>query len=356
MSSLEPYQSKLFNFFNRQSIKWRERLEISARKLKTVATWSLQLLLYPIYFLVQTGRLVQRQLTSSHVSNFQLPSSSLLDNVLESLDTPALLACDLENRQLVFTKEQEIIPLAGPEKQRIKQRIYQELVEYHRKLRLQKRRKKLLPGFLGQTFAWMEKGELATSLNLFKENQLNRKDNLELLLYSHQFARNILELIQFALDYYKKKSILPHNKVYLESKNHLITLNNSLNANSNPFQIKYIIFAALEYFFSEKKQVKPPRSSAEEEPWLTWEDFFDGQVTLLPSLGETGSPQKNNQEKKGDFIETEVIDLGYVEHSLGKTLKWLDRIILKIEKFLLKFWKWLLSKLKGKGKKHSSKR
>lgn len=62
-SSNRPYKSRFFNFLNRYSIKVKDQAGVAWRKAaQTSVEWSLQILLYPIYFIVQAGRFAQRQL------------------------------------------------------------------------------------------------------------------------------------------------------------------------------------------------------------------------------------------------------------------------------------------------------
>ncbi|MGB7443605.1 MAG: hypothetical protein WA919_21280 [Coleofasciculaceae cyanobacterium] len=57
------YQSRLFNFINRQSQKLADQSRRALRHLKIAAVWGAQILLYPVYLLVQTGLSVGRQLS-----------------------------------------------------------------------------------------------------------------------------------------------------------------------------------------------------------------------------------------------------------------------------------------------------
>jgi hypothetical protein len=56
------YQSQLFNFLVRQSIRIKDKSSQTWRQAKVAAVWSVQILLYPVYVAVQTGRLVGKQL------------------------------------------------------------------------------------------------------------------------------------------------------------------------------------------------------------------------------------------------------------------------------------------------------
>jgi hypothetical protein len=70
-----PYKSKLLNFLNRQSIQAKERLEQAGRQLKVAVEWGIQVLIYPVYLMVQTGRMAGRQLEKT-VERSQLPPAT----------------------------------------------------------------------------------------------------------------------------------------------------------------------------------------------------------------------------------------------------------------------------------------
>ena len=67
MSSAPPgrYQSRLFNFLNRQSQRLGDRYDRTVRQLKVAAVWGVQILLYPMYLMVQGGLAAGRQLSQS---------------------------------------------------------------------------------------------------------------------------------------------------------------------------------------------------------------------------------------------------------------------------------------------------
>ncbi|MBD2579282.1 hypothetical protein [Oscillatoria sp. FACHB-1406] len=56
-----PYKSRLFNFLNRQILHGLDRLGQAARRAKVAAIWSAQILAYPLYLTVQTGRLLAQK-------------------------------------------------------------------------------------------------------------------------------------------------------------------------------------------------------------------------------------------------------------------------------------------------------
>lgn len=54
--SPSPYQSRLFTFLNRQFLRLGDRLQTTTRQIKVAAVLGVQLLIYPLYWLVQLGR------------------------------------------------------------------------------------------------------------------------------------------------------------------------------------------------------------------------------------------------------------------------------------------------------------
>lgn len=52
------FQSQSFNWLNRQRLRWNDRLQQGWRSVQVVATWGLQLVLYPLYVAVQSSRLL----------------------------------------------------------------------------------------------------------------------------------------------------------------------------------------------------------------------------------------------------------------------------------------------------------
>jgi hypothetical protein len=62
-TSNRPYKSRFFNFLNRHAIRLRDRGGIAWRKAaQTSVEWGVQILLYPVYLVVQIGRFARRQL------------------------------------------------------------------------------------------------------------------------------------------------------------------------------------------------------------------------------------------------------------------------------------------------------
>lgn len=107
-----PYKSRLFSLLNRQSLKVREQLERTFRHGKLTLEWGLQILAYPVYLLVQTGRVLGNRLkqsletdtvarlpsTEGEYQSQTMTSDRAIERVLQSVDR--LISPDLVSEQL----------------------------------------------------------------------------------------------------------------------------------------------------------------------------------------------------------------------------------------------------------------
>jgi hypothetical protein len=76
-----PFKSRLFNFINRQVIQIGDRLGTTFRHVKVATEWGLQVILYPLYLIVQASRSVGKQI------GLRLEKSSLLPASVDSAST-----------------------------------------------------------------------------------------------------------------------------------------------------------------------------------------------------------------------------------------------------------------------------
>lgn len=95
MPSSGRYQSKVLSFLSQQSLKWRDRLTQTFRHTQIAAVWGTQILLYPVYALFQSTRLVGKQLRQSVrqilpklLAGGRSPDSGNLSGDLVTSDTP----------------------------------------------------------------------------------------------------------------------------------------------------------------------------------------------------------------------------------------------------------------------------
>lgn len=80
------YQSRLFNFVNRQSQRLTDQYDRAVRQLKVTAVWGVQILLYPVYLMVQAGLSAGRQLAQSAEAGW--PQFKALTNAQPQQETP----------------------------------------------------------------------------------------------------------------------------------------------------------------------------------------------------------------------------------------------------------------------------
>ncbi|HEY9750300.1 MAG TPA: hypothetical protein V6C63_16565 [Allocoleopsis sp.] len=100
------YQSRLFNFFSRRSREFVDQCDRALRHAKVATVWGAQVLLYPLYAIFQTTRLVGRQIQTTietgrpafNAAQTTSPPSSeplskadqVVHNVLQAVETLAL--------------------------------------------------------------------------------------------------------------------------------------------------------------------------------------------------------------------------------------------------------------------------
>ncbi len=223
-ASFGPYKSRLFNFINRQSLRWGDRIGRGLRNLQVAATWGGQILLYPIYLLVQSTRaaghkfsqavqeaeLPQPETTAQNITP-STPILNLLQEIKPLLNSSGKIVRQspqtIEKKQTTLTKTKitiqgvatllgdrnlvlvsnsnEIIDILTPQQQqKLQQRIAWEIANYRRHLRLlqsasQKGYAPIQPREKPQIFApirlfwhlmhWVQISPVATAINLFQE-------------------------------------------------------------------------------------------------------------------------------------------------------------------------------------------
>ena len=119
-SSNDPYKSRLFNFLNRQTIRFQDRVGITIRHLRSATETGVQLLLYPLYLMVQSGRVVRQQLDSKVQSSLLLSGvkTSKSDSSLTTASVPLdevlnLVEPWLEAKDNSSSLEAETIPISS---------------------------------------------------------------------------------------------------------------------------------------------------------------------------------------------------------------------------------------------------
>jgi hypothetical protein len=110
------YQSRLFNFLNKQSQRLTDQYDRTIRHIKVAAVWGAQILLYPVYMMVQAGLSAGRQLSQSAAAGW--PQIKALTNPqpseIPSVDTPIeRILAEVNRLPLTLTPSPEINALCG---------------------------------------------------------------------------------------------------------------------------------------------------------------------------------------------------------------------------------------------------
>jgi hypothetical protein len=214
------YQSRVFNFLSQQSLRLRDRSAQTWRQVKVAAVWGVQILLYPVYVGFQGTRLVERQLQRTArrtiprlrsagralqqgkplSDSVLLPVDAPLQNVLEAANKATLTDTTLHIRAIasrrdtgslvLVTSQNQLLDLNFEQQTQLTRRIAWENANYWRQRRLlnppqpvslvstflppvKPRPNALLPiRVLQKVMAWMQRGSVAVSADLFQESRL----------------------------------------------------------------------------------------------------------------------------------------------------------------------------------------
>lgn len=220
---VSPYKSRVFNAINRTFLSWNNHSKTSFNKLKIIAKWGVQILLYPLYLAIQTARMAVKQLLNSAKNpdsfnsnnpvlpvKIDPPVEKILGGIKTKLSTPIKgIATALENKNLVLiTQENKLLYLTNKiQEKQLENWIKWELANYYyqqKTLILNRNSRYLVPiktnnpqvifpvNIFWKIMAWIEKSPVATTLNLFGEIRLisDQKDSDQ---YSLSPSLNALE-------------------------------------------------------------------------------------------------------------------------------------------------------------------
>ena len=122
--SSRPYKSRLFNFVNRRSLQFRDRIGETFRHLKVAAEWGAQLLISPLYWIFQP-RYGAREGLGTAASNQALsPAESYLsdppvDQPLEKILTAIEPWFELPDASVFTANLNDVKPDHSPRKKEI---------------------------------------------------------------------------------------------------------------------------------------------------------------------------------------------------------------------------------------------
>lgn len=336
MSSSGRFQSHLFNFVSRQIHNIADQTKKAVRHLKVATIWGTQILLYPIYVVVQSTRLIGQQINQAvRRSRLQLskvipqlspaPASESLtvdtpiQQVLTAIQDSWLLTSadskDLESVQsltqmsasypttiqgiasliptrtlVLVTIDNQVIDILTSEQQDdLKQRIIWEMANYWRYWRRHyiaqthptlllplEDRDTLLPPVrvFRQIIAWVQSGPIAIAANLFQESALVAQPT-ELDWFTTDLT----------LSAFNPMGLIPRQLPTAADLSGLIQQLPSLG------EMESLIRAAMRYFFGNRSRKQLMMGvgcdPAVAESWLTSEELFGNPATLQASTAQS---------------------------------------------------------------------
>ena len=334
-TSIGPYKSRFFNFINRQVIRFQDQVGKTIRYLKVATKWGVQILLYPIYLVVQTGRMVGHKLKpGTRLESDQQPTDQPIERVLKAVPLWSLLDNIPQNRGIVkiqgvanllktgalvlVSTDNQILDILNIEQQEtLHKRIIREIAnELYREHSLESATLfdsspvRELPtietnnspivfplGLFWRVMTWMERGSVAIAIDLFQESTLvpniiptpNQVTDLDIQirqklagiaadLSNHRNSQNaLLSLIRAAIDYFfgKRNETISGGGVHGGAE---ITPS---------YQI-------VTYRHNYEKELP-----GEPDPWLTQEDVF------VSESGPITKPSEDNYlARKGKLLKT----------------------------------------------------
>lgn len=338
----DRYQSRIFNWVQHYSQQWLDRGTSALRHLKVAAQWTVQVMVYPIYWVFQSGRYINHQFQHKVAPWLTAPEPQETETdtpilevlaALTQLDPPVQLpstaqptpdrlsrqllqgiASQLDSGKLVLVSQtnQTLDILTPQQQQTMQEAIAQKLLPPSPNslpdtpLSTLAQRSHLSPPIrlFWQLMAWMEQGGVAIAIDSFGESQTGQPQK------QHQ------------------PNPLTSNAPWLTSLDlHPPTGFNTDLASQQPTQLR-----------TPSPQPAPTHT---DDPWLTSEELFGtmGDRTQPSSISQ---PQTSSTpEPAPDYIETKATSHEYILSPTEKLLLWLDRLLLQVEQQVTKVWRWL---------------
>ncbi|NET46829.1 hypothetical protein [Okeania sp. SIO2B3] len=401
-----PYKSKVLNFV---SEKYRQILDRSDRvfnQVKFATTNTIQLLLYPIYVLLQTSRLAAKQLEKNQKS--ELPQ---ITNKVNNQNTKNHQNTNQPIQQASLTTIQTATPQAAkpsvntstssrikPQSQLfprldIKLENQDTLADNHQKSELltkdQQKQPLILTAYLEnkpplqlqpcaeiapnsgymsifwQIMAWVQTSQIALWFNLFEELKLPLEKN-ELIQQKKQYQ---------TLPLLSSSNLTFHSFISNVAKNYLNPITRSLGLNEllPPINIEELPFESLLEVKQEEYQAQNPSqktiftsNNSVQIETIRCRENRDRSIKALTKTNEQNFSQttknakvsiqhyqhysrdnKPDNQQGQDCLEVASVSMGYIKHPLEEILGWVDIVMTWIEKVLAQIWQWSQKKLKN---------
>ncbi|MEG3436581.1 hypothetical protein V0288_05565 [Pannus brasiliensis CCIBt3594] len=193
-----PYKSRLFKLIVRRSNRFKDRLGRATRSARNTLSLGFQIVLYPIYLLVQSarrmgtglGQAVQKQL-SPVAETPTIEIDRFLDTIAVGEINVTGIATDLENHELqLVTEKERTIPIADTSfQEKLQKQIVATLANYYHDRRqldrsnrkalslppsFEKTKEKVLPPirWFWELIRWEQTGPVAMTIDLFGESSI----------------------------------------------------------------------------------------------------------------------------------------------------------------------------------------
>lgn len=335
----DRYQSRILNGFHYHSQQWLDRGTRALRHLKVAAEWTIQVMIYPLYWLFQSGRTINYQFKQKvtpwlkgpeqQETEADTPILEILEEVIQlnpPVKLPSLvqptpsspypfpqqllqgIASQLDSGKLVLISQanQALDILTPQQQQKIQQAIIQKLLPPSRTFLPQipfstlAQQADLFPPIrrFWQLMAWMEKGGVAVAIDSFGESQT-------------QQPQPPLQLNTFTV-----------NAPWLTS----LDLHPPSGFN---------------YDVPSTQPIAQPAPIKMDDPWLTSEELFGAMPTPSQPSSLSQPQASRTPEPAPDYIETQATGHEYILSPTEKFWLWLDRLLLKVEEQVSKVWRWL---------------
>ena len=361
MTASDRYQSRFLNWLQHYSNEFIDKGTRALRHVKVAAEWTVQVVVYPLYWAFQSGRYVNHQFqtrvspwlgqSDTPISESDTPILEVLQEVTQ-LDLPPIappetqtsvpipsspypisqllvqgIATQLNSGKLVLvsTENHCLDLLNPPQQQKIQDAIVRELAnaayqKRHDRDRTQSQRplhsfaeqQDLMPPVrrFWQLMAWMESSDVALAIDSFGESHLLQE-------------------------------IPPHTLEMPTNSPWSVSLDMQPPSGYNVAQNRQI---PVTYPANGDRQATNPATySAVTDPWLTSEDLFGTRANTANSASvPISQPQTHySPEAKPDYIETTATASEYILSPAEKLFLWLDRVFLAIEDRVTQLLNWL---------------
>ncbi len=242
------YKSRLFNFLNRQKIRFTNQLGITLRHLQLVTETGVKILLYPVYIIVRTSisvrRLLQSQAASSTEFELTTESDSQSSATQISISRDKISAEDdlwLEfednNLAIDISKTDALSTLAASEK-----------ATSGLSLKRQNNSQMNPPiRFFQKMLDWVKTSPVATRLNLFGEASIVPSSPVNETVSQpekNSFFPNLFDLL----------GLRSSNRSQLANNSHF-NISTTESSEQDSFAIQVLIRRAIAYFFGSKQQL-----------------------------------------------------------------------------------------------------